>query len=194
VRPRLSDTLALKFVPNIPDSVVQLEEEHRILLDHASGCGCSLIASVSPTFAITEESCGFLLNEVGTTCSRELIFKTKKPTLNEVLMSLHALHTHRPNPIFHGDARLPNLIVVDDRLVWIDLMRCSNREKDSDYRFSADMHTLVQSLFPSMKTRDDQTLRQLIDSYSANRSPLSITELEEYLLTNLTTATGQLKG
>jgi tRNA A-37 threonylcarbamoyl transferase component Bud32 len=109
-------------------------------------------------------------------------------------MSLHTLHTHRPNPIFHGDARLPNLIVVDGRLVWIDLMRCSNRVKDSNYRFSFDMHTLVHSLFPSVNTYDDQALRNLIDSYSANPSPSSIEALEKYLLRNLATSTGQLKG
>jgi hypothetical protein len=189
----LSGPLALKFVQRTHKNAVQLQKEHSILQEHASRCKCGGIASVFSAFALNEEFCGFLLKEVGSPCSLELIFNGEKPILKKVLMSLYALHTHT-SPIFHGDARLANLIVVDDRLVWIDLMQYDDRVVDPQLRFSFDMHTLVQSLLPSIKTYDDQDLCNLIDSYSANPSPSSIEALEKYLLRNLTTATGRLKG
>ena len=111
-----------------------------------------------------------------------MIFENEKPSLKEVLMALYALHSHSPDPILHGDPRLPNLIITGKGLTWIDLLHCELINWPiSASEFSIDMNILITSIFPSLNTRDDQHLCEMIESYSANPTRDSIVALADYL-------------
>ena len=130
----------------------------------------------------TPQLCGYMMSPVGsTTCSREMISKTHL-SLNQVLMSLYSLHSHVP-PIVHGDPRVPNLIVTENGLTWIDLMRAKICEwsTTSASLFAIDMNILVESLFPFHNTRKDEGLNEAISLYCKDPSPILINNIEVYL-------------
>lgn len=121
-RPSGCDVLALKFgqIPEEANNDSELRAEYRGLREHSQDCTCSLVARPTSDFAATSGLCGFGMSPVGATCTRELVFEKKKPSLTAVLMALNSLHCHSP-PILHGDPHLPNLIIIGERLTWIDL-------------------------------------------------------------------------
>ncbi len=173
---------ALKLVRNTDVNLVLLKKEYRRLQQHTTNCDCGLIATSTSEFVVTPELCGFVLQPVGNaTCTRQMIFEDKKPSLKEVLLALYSLHSHLPRPIIHGDPRLPNLIVTGDGLTWIDLMTCEEESDISAIEFSIDMNILIASLFPSQNTRGNRHICALVNSYSANLNRDSIAALEDYL-------------
>lgn len=186
-RARQRDVFAMKLVQKTEDNFRELRREHRRLQEHSTDCGCCLIASPTSDFAETSELCGFVMAPVGSaTCTRQMVFEKKNPSLKEVLMALNALHRHEPHSILHGDPRLPNLIITSKGLTWIDLRHgeLSAGSNISAGEFALDMNILIVSLFPSLKTRVDKYLRDIIDSYGANPNPESIGALDDYLQLN----------
>lgn len=65
-----------------------------------------------------------------------------------ILMILNALDALHRIGVIHGDARLPNLIVVDLRLVWIDLASAGMPATPAARRL--DWIKLVRSILKSM--------------------------------------------
>jgi hypothetical protein len=167
----------------------QIWTEHYRLQEHVNACTCGSIAKpMSSSIMFTSQLSGFTLGPVGYTCTREMIFEKKELTLGSVLMALFKLHRHSPNPIIHGDPRLPNLIVAGEKtLTWIDLMQCPSLESIAitPDLIANDMRILVMSLFPSLRTSDGHNLptplNQLIDLYSNQLHEESFRALEAYL-------------
>ena len=182
-RPREQHLAALKFVQHTNDNLTQLKSEFRVLEHHSNYCNCTLIANPISEFAEVPGLCGFVLQPVGNaTCTRRMIFKLKKPSLLEVLQALRSLHTHAP-PLFHGDPRLPNLILtVDGQLTWIDLIRRASLYEITRLEFALDMHILVKSLIPTIFNSNNVVeLQNLIISYGQKLSFDSIVEIECFL-------------
>jgi hypothetical protein len=182
-RPSGCDVLALKFgqIPEEANNDSELRAEYRGLREHSQDCTCSLVARPTSDFAATSGLCGFVMSPVGATCTRELVFEKKKPSLTAVLMALNSLHCHSP-PILHGDPHLPNLIIIGERLTWIDLRQSAQDSTLIDAtEFAGDMHKLIVSLFPALKDHVDETVNTLIDSYGEHRDEESIQALVSYL-------------
>jgi tRNA A-37 threonylcarbamoyl transferase component Bud32 len=101
----------------------------------------------------------------------------------EVVQALAELHCHKPNPIIHGDPRLPNLIIHDKSLSWIDLLMNFDdiHTPISAILFAGDMHILIESLFPQTKRHVDPRIDELVNVYSQNLDSDSIAKLVEYL-------------
>ena len=135
----------------------------------------------------TSDLCGFLLQPVGSaTCTRQMIFgDRKKPLLMEVVQALAGLHCHKPTPIIHGDPRLPNLIIFQETLIWIDLAFYEELHEPTPRYFADDMNILIASLFPPTKRfvdlRKDTLVEALVEAYSQNLDHDSIVELVNHL-------------
>lgn len=184
---RKRDVFAMKIMENTTLNWTQLEEEYSRLKRHSVSCGCTLIARAVSEFRYTSNLCGFLIQPVGAvTCTRDMIFAKHDPSLKQVLLALYRLHKHPP-PIFHGDARLPNLIMNDTTLTWIDLRDFRMMEGGPEtwvHNFAYDMTSLVTSLCPSLVKSDVGNLRQLITSYSEGPTEGTLDALGDYLLIN----------
>lgn len=186
-RARRHEMLAMKFVQNAEGNMRDLRAEHRRLQEHAANCQCSLLAFPISDFVATPEACGFVMSPVGyATCTRHRVLENHDPPLEKVLMALNALHCHKPNPILHGDPRLPNLILTSEGLTWIDVRHSEvHADSISAGEFAFEMNTLVVSLFPSLKSHVDGDLHELIDEYGDNLSENSIAGLVQYLQLNM---------
>jgi len=169
--------VALKLVENSPENRTNLCIEFDILRKHRDLCGCRLV--VRPIGDnIVEESglCGFLMEPVGIGHLERHEVKNSKKLLFRVLHSLFALHCHEP-PMIHGDARLPNLIRLDEELFWVDF-RYSKTESSSHYIVGdkySDMTTLVKSILGE-KVLNEATL-QNISEYAKETTPSRVDEI-----------------
>jgi hypothetical protein len=137
----------------------KLSKEHRQLENHTTSCWCAHIAKSASALVTQAGLCGFVLLPVGTACTRKMVFENKKPTLTQVLTALYELYNHRPS-IIHGDPHLPNLIIVEEGLSWIDLVEfdgLSIAPRD----ISIDIRRLVSSLYPLLQLSDDECLCRL---------------------------------
>ena len=175
---------ALKFVKATHSSSIQFRKEHQRLRYHTESCRCNKIVRLSSVFEETTDLCGFLVQPVGcATCNREMIFETRKLSLMEVVQALAELHCHKPNPIIHGDPRLPNLIIHDKSLIWIDLSMNFDDIHTAipAFLFAGDMYILIESLFPQTKRHVDPRIDELVNVYSQNLDSDSIAKLVEYL-------------
>ena len=106
----------------------------------------------------------------------------KKPLLMEVVQALAGLHCHKPTPIIHGDARLPNLIIFQETLIWIDLAFYEELHEPTPRYFADDMNILIASLFPPTKRFVDLRKKDtLVEAYSQNLDHDSIVALVNHL-------------
>ena len=114
-----ADYGALKMVPK--EKMVDLVNEYDALSKHSQACNCSLICRPVSDVLTSSLLCGFVQSPVGL-CSltRGSISKTNN-MLTVIGVALFNLHNHNP-PMFHGDARIQNLVVSDkSSLFWVDL-------------------------------------------------------------------------
>jgi len=122
---------------------------------------------------------GYLMVDVGSAVSISNLETSQK--LFELFESLRELHHAK---IFHGDARIANVILRDGQFVWIDLMLSSSF--DETISKSKDIWKLIQSLFGSA-TSDDARLQELVDEYGSFSDSGNIAAITEYLWTILDT-------
>jgi hypothetical protein len=175
------DMYAMKFVQNINNNSTQLIQEHRRLYNHHKQCQCGLIATSTERLIMTQMNItGFVFGPVGLTVNRAFVFDGNKIYLKDILMALYGLHSHKP-PIYHGDPRLPNLILHESKLIWIDLIEYDTDANISSIEYARDMNILIKSLCPSLNM-DNHNLCELIKAYSENPDAPSVGELETYLI------------
>jgi RIO-like serine/threonine protein kinase len=89
---------------------------------------------------------GYLMEDVGTPVSA---LRLTTPQCEQICRALNALHI---NEIFHGDARVPNVVLCDGRFKWIDF------------------HPLVGASAGIGATRD---VKELIDSFCWGRGSVA---------------------
>lgn len=182
--------LAMKIVKDIlgiGENINSCREEYlRMKMYHdmcKSKCQCDLIAAPVSTFEeLSDELCGYVMHPVGSfACTAQrLRQRNAVPNLHDVLLALYKLHTHDP-PMYHGDARLANLIWCPDssnKLVWIDLRTSVFSSEASSMNFSIDMLTLVDSIVPHLEDAESDIL---IDKYAQRPSLQTLYCLENYL-------------
>ena len=185
-----ADYVAMKFSQITVENCRSLLREHERIKRHTESCNCALLVSSRSTFfAMNSEFWAFTLSPIGySTCTREN--KTRKPSLLDVLMALYNLHRHNPHPFIHGDPRLPNLIVNNDRktLTWIDVKSSFDVLSSPEpiaYHVQCDMNILIFSLLPSYSPdlwTSNVTLAVLVRSYSVLPTVASIKELNMHIL------------
>lgn len=141
----LNDThVALKV--SLAEEAKDLYEEYARLKEHESECCCSLmVRAVTECVALPSGVTGFAMSPVGErSVSRVGLSKDK---IDSIFRALHALHTHKPSCIYHGDPRLPNLIEMADKsLMWIDFSRAYIVSEPSNRAAIADVGILARSV------------------------------------------------
>ena len=78
----------------------------------------------------------------------------------DICKILHALHSLHKIGVAHGDPRLPNLVWIDGRLLWIDLA-CAKFESTPGLRLQ-DWRLLISSIL-EFKSIPQDTIVSLID-------------------------------
>jgi tRNA A-37 threonylcarbamoyl transferase component Bud32 len=169
-------------IQNINGNATQLIQEHRRLYSHHEQCNCGLIAnSMQKSISFQRNITGFVFGPVGEPVNKELVLTGNKISLKDVLMALYGLHIHKP-PIYHGDPRLPNLILHKNKLIWIDLIKYDTNAIISSIEYARDMNILIKSIFPLLNLNNHRCLSQIINAYSENPNELLLREIEKYLI------------
>jgi len=149
--PESHHTLALKVVLTERPADVSSEYEHMVA---AVASGAPMLPPVLGSLRVitaSDASDGaYLLQRVGS----PFVVKSQKRCL-KAFQALAALHSFG---VIHGDARLPNLIVADKAIVWIDLHMSSHRTSAEDVAcgplMRRDAETLARSLLKLERSRD----------------------------------------
>lgn len=149
--PESHQTLALKVVLTERPADVSSEYDHMVAAV-ASGAPVlpPVLGSLRVITASDASGGAYLLQRVGS----PFVVKSQKRCL-KAFQALAALHSFG---VIHGDARLPNLIVVDKAIVWIDLRMSSHRTSAEDVACGPlrrrDAETLARSLLKLERSRD----------------------------------------
>jgi tRNA A-37 threonylcarbamoyl transferase component Bud32 len=104
--------------------------------------------SDSDLIVVDEEANGYMMQEFGTKVDSS---KISVANAFNRLADLHCLKA------VHGDPRLPNILMFDGTLKWID-PRQSSLSVSSDASFTNDMVILCQSIFPNATVNKDLIL------------------------------------
>jgi hypothetical protein len=152
-RGMISDSqVAVKVV--LPMHVSQLEKEFQLLTSLESK-SLPLVKPCSDFVGDVENGAGYAMQPVG----RSLYgtdFVGKDELLNHVFRSLFQLHFAG---VAHGDARLANLLVVDDDiLVWADVSAAD--EHPGEFAFLHDVQTLIKSCIGDAVAADTEAQQQ----------------------------------
>ena len=115
--------------------------------------------------------CGYLMEEVGVTMRHEDLTPADR---KHICCSLNALHL---NGIYHGDARVPNVVNCNGHFKWIDLLHVVSFFKDA--AAICDVKTLFESMFMPRRIEWGDVSQQL-ESYGEG---LDINVLLEILQT-----------
>ena len=113
----------------------------------ASKLGAPVIPVVEGSLQLGDDGGGFLLARCGTPF---LMAKFGLTTCNKVFAALASLHGCK---VLHGDARLPNLLLVDGEARWVDLSRASVAPAGQEinaYGMKQDGISLAVSFFRSV--------------------------------------------
>jgi hypothetical protein len=155
------ELVALKVVVG-QDNVDEIEKELELLAnfskkaDIITPCSCLLRAvDVNPTGVgsaghIKIPCAGYLMKSVGVPAPHSSLSEKIA-----IVVSLNGLHKAN---IVHGDARLTNVVLVDEKLLWVDLMAGSHCIATSDYK--ADMRSLLRSLYGELSDTTIALLEQ----------------------------------
>jgi tRNA A-37 threonylcarbamoyl transferase component Bud32 len=161
---RKKDLHALKVVK--VENLAYLQFELAILKDHSDTCKCDAIVAPTSEIILSETHAAFTMQPVGRAVTiQDLI---DNPTLvKDAFEALRRLHTHNP-PIYHSDPRLPNLLIFERKLVWIDLRQSEflNWTRTSKFHFTVDVNILMKSIL----SREELTgsLLTLAQGYDAS--------------------------
>lgn len=103
---------------------------------------------------------GYLMEAVGKTLPASLEY------YRAAVRSLAALHSHEP-PVYHGDARSANVVLLDDGSVrWIDWMLC---QPLVGKRIS-DLKQFIDSIKRGVNVWDNPTAKALLDEYGREQA------------------------
>ena len=105
-------TIALKIITR--DLALQMVESQKMKSAEKTG----VVATVLEEYKLLDNGngAGMLILPIGEPISRESL---TEPIVMDIVHNLFVLHSFG---IQHGDPRLPNLIQVDGKILWIDLM------------------------------------------------------------------------
>jgi len=136
---------ALKVVATESTSISLVDDFNA--LDLAATLDAPVVNVVQDSLRMHDKFCGgYAMKHVGTP------FKTlTKDVLLRIFSSLLALHKAG---ILHGDARLPNVVNVDDSPRWVDLVNSHFSHQSFPAHARADMRTLAASVL-GLKSLDD---------------------------------------
>lgn len=140
-----------------------------------------VVATVLEDYKILDNGNGaaVLIREIGEPISRESLTES---TVVEIVHILFILHS---SGIQHGDPRLPNLIQVDGRILWIDLMYSLF---DPELRWETDAMILSRSILGLPDKRNlPSEISSLISQYNDQRSEQSCQALARQLWAELST-------
>jgi hypothetical protein len=144
--------VAVKVV--LPSNVSQLEKEFQLLKSLESK-SLPLVKPCSNFVGDVEYGAGYAMQPIGRSL-RGADFAGKSELLNRVFRSLFQLHFAG---VAHGDARLANLLVVDDdHLVWADLSAAD--EHPGEFAFLHDVQTLIKSCIGDADAADTKAQQQ----------------------------------
>ena len=106
--------LALKVALPIPagDEYYLINAEYTHMLA-ASKRGAPVVAPVEGSLRVTAQGGGYLMQAVGDRC--DVSSQARCSAAFGALAALHACN------VLHGDPRVPNLLIVQGKLLWIDL-------------------------------------------------------------------------
>ena len=131
-----------------------VEREHEFLQRPAAACKCRILVTALFVTLESRSLCGYLLSPVGTSSvTREMIIRTvmrqRRLLIFHIGKALLSLHRHTPDPIFHGNARIDNLIMSTDsppHLFSVDVMEARMAPTIGSASFSKDSEVLVKSI------------------------------------------------
>ena len=115
-------------------------------LQAASKLGAPVIPVVEGSLQLGDDGGGFLLARCGRPFPTGKIGRT---ACNDAFAALASLHGYK---VLHGDARLPNLLLVDREARWVDLSRASVAPAGQEinaYGMQQDVISLAVSCFRS---------------------------------------------
>jgi tRNA A-37 threonylcarbamoyl transferase component Bud32 len=165
IRPN-KEVLALKIVESC--HVRRLHQEHNAMTNAQR---TDLTATVTENVMDTPECAAFLLKPVGKPLSYP---KTQEEvhTLFELLWQLHN------KGVIHGDPRVPNVIVHEKKLLWIDLVDVFKSTTSSLRQLDAKILAL-SVLRVSLNFELDSTVLNLISNYGKVASRENICHLAD---------------
>jgi cell division inhibitor SulA len=141
---RHAQRMALKLVPAATSAtwLIDLTHEYKAMQD-ATALGLPVVPVVANSLHVVDDvGGGYLLARCGV-----LFDATSLGDCSAAFVSLAALHSRA---VLHGDARLPNLLVVDGHAAWVDLsaghMLGGLDARTRAANCSIDMETLAQSV------------------------------------------------
>jgi tRNA A-37 threonylcarbamoyl transferase component Bud32 len=143
--------------------------------------GTGVVATVLEEYTLLDKGNGaaMLIREVGEPISRERLTES---TIADIFQNLFILHR---SGIQHGDPRLPNLIEVDGKLLWIDLMYSVF---ESNLRWEKDATILSLSILGLPEKIDlPREISLLISQYGDQQSEQSAQALARQLWAELST-------
>lgn len=188
---RVKDLLALKVVVT-ETSECAMMAEHKFLLNHKAACECLLLARPESTEVKSVEGLsGYTMLPVGLTSVIRKNIEDSTVAVSDVFTALLNLHTHPPpfGPIFHGDARLPNLIKSQTgSLFWVDVMgaKSGNFPESASRAFvAADATTLAKSFFAQSDPRSSllpADILRAINNYVLNQNATTVAAIVSSLL------------
>lgn len=165
------EVFALKIVDKC--SVGRLYQEERALtIAQPTGLTPSPVGKIVEFF----ESAALLLSPVGKPLPRPTT-RLEVRSLFEMLRQLHK------NGLVHGDPRVPNVILVEEKPLWIDLMEVMEA---SPFLKQIDAEILTRSILRvSPPILLDSALQELISSYGKSDTPESLDKLAEVVCDSL---------
>ncbi|KAE9014721.1 hypothetical protein PF005_g7035 [Phytophthora fragariae] len=165
---RDGEVLALKIAEGCYGGL--LYREHKAL---TTSQRTGLTISPVGNFLQTPESAALLLSPVG----KPLPQPTTMQEVRSIFGLLWQLHA---NGLVHGDPRPPNVILYEERPLWIDLVEV---QEASPHLREIDVEILTRSILSISRTvLLDPALKQLIDNYakSATQEDMNLLAEEVY--------------
>jgi tRNA A-37 threonylcarbamoyl transferase component Bud32 len=175
VRREDNTMVALKIITS--DLAVLMAESQKMRAAETTG----VVATVLEKYKLLDDGhgAGMLIFPIGEPISRESL---TEPTVMDIVRNLFILHR---SGIQHGDPRLPNLIQVDGRILWIDLMYSMF---DPELRWEKDATILSRSILGlSEKNSLSREISSLISQYNLQRNDQSWQALARQLWAELST-------
>ena len=158
VRREDNTIVALKIITR--DLGLQMVESQKM----RDAAGTGVVATVMEEYKFLDDGngAGMLIFPIGEPISRESL---TEPTVMNIVRNLFILHSYG---IQHGDPRLPNLIQVNGRILWIDLMYSMF---DRELRWEKDATILSRSILGLSKEKNlSGEISSLISQYNHERN------------------------
>jgi len=172
---REGQEFALKVSSRKDDTRLEFDKHDEIL---RGATPAPVVKIVPNSFEENDYGCSFLLQSIGKPIKVRKLEGEKKKTrvsvLRNVLKALKKLHDYG---ICHGDARLENIVKVNEEYLWIDMLLSLEVSKDA---ILDDIRSLVHSILSLPKNSE---LPAVIEQILTSEQPPSILNLLKFHLT-----------